>query len=132
MICEREVNRREGNMFDRRTLLKSAGATAALLALTPHARAAASSSAEALNTLFDAFVSENLNLSPTFATSLGLDTGARAHQRSEIDEASLAANERQQKLVASQLKRLEAFDRASVGAEDQASYDVVLFKLKNT
>jgi len=119
-------------MFDRRSLLKSAGATAALLALTPHARAAASSSAEALNTLFDAFVSENLDLSPTFATSLGLDTGARAHQRSEIDEASLAANERQQKLVASQLKRLEAFDRASVGAEDQASYDVVLFKLKNT
>ena len=118
-------------MFDRRSLLKSAGATAALLALTPLARAA-SSAAETLNTLFDTFVSENLDLSPTFATSIGVDTGARAHQRSEIDESSLAANERAQKLTASQLQRLQAFDRSSVGSEDQVSYDVVLFTLKNT
>src|SRR6185312_2767356 len=119
-------------MFDRRSLLKSAGATAALLALTPYARAAGAGSAEALNALFDTFVNENLDLSPTFATSLGVDTGARAHQRSEIDESSLAANARAHELVASQLKRLQAFDRASVGIEDQVSYDVVLFTLKNT
>jgi len=118
-------------MFDRRSLLKSAGATAALLALTPRSWAA-SSPAEALNALFDTFVNENLDLSPTFATSLGVDTGARAHQRSEIDESSLAANDRAQKLVASQLQRLQAFDRASVGIEDQVSYDVVMFNLKNT
>src|ERR1041385_1059929 len=119
-------------MFDRRSLLKSAGATAALLALTPYARAAGAGSAEALNALFDTFVNENLDLSPTFATSLGVDTGARAHQRSEIDESSLGANARAHELVASQLKRLQAFDRASVGIEDQVSYDVVLFTLKNT
>jgi uncharacterized protein (DUF885 family) len=118
-------------MFDRRSLLKSAGATAALLALTPYARAA-NSGAEALNALFDTFVSENLDVSPTSATGLGVDTGARAHQRSELDEASLAADERRHALVASQLKRLEAFDRSSVGMEDQVSYDVVLFRLQNT
>jgi uncharacterized protein (DUF885 family) len=118
-------------MFDRRSLLKSAGATAALLALTPYARAA-NSGAEALNALFDTFVSENLDVSPTSATGLGVDTGARAHQRSELDEASLAAGERRRALVASQLKRLEAFDRSAVGMEDQVSYDVVLFRLQNT
>jgi uncharacterized protein (DUF885 family) len=117
-------------MFDRRSLLKSAGATAALLALAPVARAASSDS-KTLNALFDTFVNENLDRSPTFATSLGVDTGARAHQRSELDEASLAANARGQKLVASQLARLQAFDRSSVGADDQISYDVVLFNLKN-
>jgi uncharacterized protein (DUF885 family) len=127
-----KANGREGTMFDRRSLLKSAGATAALLALTPYARAAGAGSAEALNALFDTFVNENLDLSPTFATSLGVDTGARAHQRSEIDESSLGANARAHELVASQLKRLQAFDRASVGIEDQVSYDVVLFTLKNT
>jgi uncharacterized protein (DUF885 family) len=118
-------------MFDRRSLLKSAGATAALLALTPYARAA-NSGAEALNALFDTFVSENLDVSPTSATGLGVDTGARAHQRSELDEASLAADERRYALVASQLKRLEAFDRSAVGMEGQVSYDVVLFRLQNT
>ncbi len=118
-------------MFDRRSLLKSAGATAALLALTPMARAT-SSGADTLNALFDTFVNENLDLSPTFATSLGVDTAARAHQRSELDEASLAANDRAHKLVASQLERLKAFDRSSVGIEDQVSYDVVLFNLQNT
>ncbi|HXC57579.1 MAG TPA: DUF885 family protein [Rhizomicrobium sp.] len=85
-----------------------------------------------MNALFDTFVSENLDLSPTFATSLGVDTGARAHQKSELDGASLAAIDKAQKLNASQLARLSAFDRASVSGDDQISYDVVIFGLKNT
>lgn len=117
-------------MLDRRTVLKTGAAGAAVLALHPTAYAAPSGS-EQLNTLFDTFVKENLDLSPTFATSLGVDTGDRAKQKSLIDESSLAAIERQQKLVASQLARLNAFDRASVGIDDQVSYDVVLFRLKN-
>jgi len=118
-------------MLDRRSVLKTGAAGVAVLALHPTAYAAPPSS-EQLNVLFDTFVKENLDLSPLLATSLGVDTGDRAKQKSLIDESSLAAIERQQKLVASQLARLSAFDRASVGIDDQTSYDVVLFRLKNT
>ena len=118
-------------MLNRRSVLKTGAASAAVLALQPTAFAAPSGASE-LNALFDAFMKENLDLSPLFATSLGVDTGDRAKQKSLIDESSLAAIDRQHQLVASQLARLTAFDRASVGADDQLSYDVVLFGLKNT
>lgn len=118
-------------MPNRRTVLKTGAASAALLAVAPSAFAQPSGSA-ALNALFDTFVNENLDLSPLLATSLGVDTGARAHQKGELDEASLTAIARGQKQVASQLARLQAFDRASVGSDDQMSYDVVLFNLKNS
>lgn len=118
-------------MLDRRSVLKSGAASAALLAFAPASFAQASDSA-ALTALFDAFVNENLDRSPNFATALGVDKGARAHQKSELDESSLAALDRRKKLVASQLERLTAFDRASVGADDQVSYDVVLFNLKTS
>jgi uncharacterized protein (DUF885 family) len=117
-------------MLDRRTLLKSGAASAALLAL-PTAAFAAADSGAALNALFDTFIKENLDQSPLFASSLGVDNGQRAHQKSEIDESSLAAISRNQALVASQLARLSAFDRSSVGGDDQVSYDVVMFGLKN-
>ena len=92
---------------------------------------AQSSASTTLNTLFDVFVKENLDLSPTTATGLGVDNGDRAYQKSLIDEASLAANVRAQKLAASQLARLTAFERSSVGTDEQVSYDVVMFNLKN-
>ena len=116
-------------MLNRRTLLKSGAAGAAVLALGARASAQGSGSA-ALNALFDTFVNENLDQSPTTVSAIGLDSGARAYQKRLLDEASLAAVAKTEKLVASQRARLEAFDRASVGADDQASYDVVHFGLK--
>ncbi len=118
-------------MLNRRAVLKSGAAGAAVLAFAPTAFAE-DSGGPALNALFDQFVKENLDQSPLFATSLGVDTGERARQKGEIDEASLAAIARGQKLVASQLARLSAFDRSSVGIDDQVSFDVVMFGLKNT
>jgi uncharacterized protein (DUF885 family) len=122
--------------LDRRAVLKSGAASAAVLALSRPAFAdgapPAMTPGAKLNALFDTFVSENLDISPIFATSLGLDTGDRAHEKSEIDDSSLAGIAKQQKLSASQLERLSAFDRNSVGPDDQLSYDVVIFGLKNT
>ncbi len=117
-------------MLDRRSLLKSGAASAAALALARPALAADAPSTQ-LNALFDAFVNENLDLSPTAATALGVDTGARKHQKSEIDEASLAAIVRNQTQAANQLARLSTFDRNSVSGEDRQSYDVVIFGLRN-
>jgi uncharacterized protein (DUF885 family) len=119
-----------GTMLNRRTVLKSGAACAAVLALGAPAMAQGSASAT-LNSLFDTFVKENLDQSPTTVSSLGVDTGDRAYQKSLIDESSLAANVRAQKLVASQRARLAAFDRSSVGLDDQLTYDVVMFGLKN-
>ena len=116
-------------MLNRRTLLKSGAAGAAVLALGARASAQGSGSA-ALTALFDTFVNENLDQSPTTVSAIGLDSGARSYQKRLLDEASLAAVAKTEKLVASQRARLEAFDRASVGADDQASYDVVHFSLK--
>src|SRR5436190_21844408 len=119
-------------MLDRRHLLKTGTAGAAVLALAPAARAAQQqpSGGAALNKLFDTFMDENLDASPLFATALGVDTGARAHERSEVDDNSLAGIEKNKALQASQLARLSAFDRSSLSAEDAVSYDVVLFGLK--
>ncbi|HEY4944121.1 MAG TPA: DUF885 family protein [Rhizomicrobium sp.] len=118
-------------MLNRRSVLKSGAASAAVLALARPSLAADPDAATKLNTLFDTFISERLDLSPFFATGLGVDTGARAHQRAEMDEASWASVVRGEKLVESELARLTAFDRSSVRDEDQISYDVVLFGLKN-
>ena len=118
-------------MLTRRSVLKSGAASAAALALTTPAFAADPTPSEKLNKLFDTFIDENLDLSPTFATSLGVDKGPRAKQKYELDESSLASIKKGQDLQASQLQRLEAFDRASVPASDQLTYDIVDFNLKN-
>jgi uncharacterized protein (DUF885 family) len=89
-------------------------------------------SSQRLNALFDQFMRENLDLSPLQVTYLGMDTGARAQQKSAIDDTSLAGIERQKALIASQLARLKAFDRASLSASDAISYDVILDRLRTT
>src|SRR6478735_7314849 len=63
-------------MLDRRALLASAAA----LSMAPCRAALSQPKPAALNTLFDQFMAENLDNSPIFATSLGLDKGARAAQ----------------------------------------------------
>jgi len=114
-------------MLDRRSALKS-GVCA--LALLPAAKAFAAD--KKLDDLFDQFMKENLDASPITATSLGLDIGARAHQKSEVDDASLAGNAKAKALTASQLARLKAFNRASLNGADLINYDVVLYGLEST
>jgi len=59
-----------------------------------------------------------------------MDTGARAKQKSEIDDGSEAGIERRKALTASQLARLRVFDRAGLSAPDALSYDVVMYRLR--
>ena len=129
--------------LDRRRMLLAGAATIAISpALMSAARAAGAAGASAmggesggggapaLNALFDSLMSTNLDLSPLTATSLGLDTGARAHERSEVDDNSLAGIARNKKVVSEQLAKLSAFDHNSVSGADQLNYDVVLYGLK--
>ncbi|HWY64094.1 MAG TPA: DUF885 family protein [Rhizomicrobium sp.] len=112
-------------MLDRRTLLAS---TAAVLA-SP-AWGAPPKNAAGLSPLFDQFMKENLDNSPLTVSQLGLDTGARAYQKSLIDDSSLAGIAKNKAITASQLARLKAFDRASLSPKDVVSYDVILYGLK--
>lgn len=114
--------------MDRRTLL--IGTAFAAVAAAARALPQAPESSQALGALFDQFMKENLDISPLFATSLGMDTGARARQKSAIDDGSEAGIERQKALIASQLARLKAFDRGSLSAADAVSYDVVMYGLR--
>jgi uncharacterized protein (DUF885 family) len=120
------------NMLDRRTVLKTGVAAAALTTIAaPFARAAAEASGAALNKLFDTFMSENLDASPISATYLGIDTGARAKQRGETDDNSLAGIAKNKQLVSSQLARLKAFDPKPLSGMDALNYEIILYGLQN-
>jgi uncharacterized protein (DUF885 family) len=114
--------------MDRRSLLIGGALAAAFVAV--RATPQSTDNSKLLATLFDDFMKENLDISPLFVSSLGMDTGARAKQKSEIDDGSEAGIERQKALIASQLARLRAFDRASLSAADAISYDVVMSGLR--
>jgi uncharacterized protein (DUF885 family) len=111
-------------MLDRRDLLASAAAV-----LAAPASALAADGDAALNKLFDQFMKENLDNSPMTVTSLGLDTGARAYQKSQIDDASLAGIAKNKAITASQLARLTAFGRNSLTSKGKVSYDVIQYGL---
>src|SRR5580700_4829811 len=113
--------------MDRRTMMIGTGFAAVFGAARALPQNADNS--KQLNALLDQFMKENLDISPLFVTSLGMDTGARAKQKSEIDDASEAGIERQKTLIARQLARLRDFDRASLSASDAISYDVVMYGL---
>ncbi len=111
-------------MLTRRNALKSGAAALAVATVVPARGADAK-----LAALFDRFVQENLDLSPLSATSLGLDTGKRAHQRAETDDASLAGIARAKALTASQRQRLGQINRAGLTGDDQLNYDIVMVGL---
>lgn len=126
-------------MTDRRQFIAAAGsviAASVAASLAPFVPAAESDSAGTpagrLDTLFDAFMDERFSRRPQFLTSLGLDTGKYAWARSRLADASLAGVAEDKRQSASQLKRLEAFDRNSVTGADRANYDTVMFQLVTT
>jgi uncharacterized protein (DUF885 family) len=128
-------------VLSRRRLLSTAGALALAGCATaeppaPPPVAAAPSPAPPppsphaqLEALLDRFFDETLAENPEMTTSLGLDTGPRAAAKSKLHEASVAALERHKALVADQLRRLKALDRAPLGGMDAVNYDTVLYDL---
>src|ERR1700752_4267265 len=105
-------------------------ALTAVLAAATSAVPQGTAPSKLLNNLFDEFMKENLDLSPLSVTALGMDSGARARQKGEVDDGSETGIERQKALIARQLARLRTFDRASLSASDAISYDVVMYGLR--
>ncbi len=110
-------------MIDRRSVLL----TGAALAASP-AFAQTAPSPE-LATLMDRLVETTLERGPRQATSLGLDTGARAGLRSRLEDASLEAKARNTAQDQGFLGELKAIDRANLGAADRIHRDTIEFQL---
>ena len=119
-------------MLNRRTMLLAGTAASAFTLAAPlRARGSAVNAASAsLNALFDKFMAENLDRSPITVTSLGLDKGVRAAEKSKIDDTSLAAIAADKRRNTEQLKALSAFDASKLTGMDAVNYQVVLYGLK--
>jgi uncharacterized protein (DUF885 family) len=111
-------------VLNRRELLASAAAIAAM----PAANASPKDDA---NAFYAAYIDEVMEVAPEFATSLGLDTGAKAHLRSEVSKRSLTARKERKARSAAMLKRLEQIDRKALTGTDATNYDAVLYGMKS-
>ncbi|HEX6784568.1 MAG TPA: DUF885 domain-containing protein [Sphingomicrobium sp.] len=110
----------------RREALAGIAATAALPLVSAPASAAPSSDAEA-NSLLQSFADNLLRLYPEQASSLGVDTGARAPLRSKLEDLSEAGQERIASVVRADLRRAEAIDTSRLPFETRTSVEVVKY-----
>jgi uncharacterized protein (DUF885 family) len=126
-------------MLNRRKILLSGAATAAVASFTSPAargllprwrRLRRMQKRAKMYAMFDAFVQQGLDRSPESTTSLGLDTGARAYEKSKLDDRSLAAIAGDKTTNTAQLKQLLTIDRTKLEGMDAINYDVVLFNLQ--
>ena len=119
-------------MLDRRQLLLSGAAAWVSAAARPVlAQTPGETPGETLNRLLTGFANADLDASPEEATSFGLDTGARARARTQLDERTRASGARERARTAEQLNQLLAFDPAPLSGVDRVNYDVVRFGLES-
>jgi len=117
-------------VLSRRNVLLSASAA---VGLAGTARGAPATVVQAqLNKAFDDFFNQELDESPELATSLGLDKGARAWEKSKLHKASLADVERYRRETAAQLARLRGIDRKPLTGMPAVNYDSVLYDLQTS
>jgi uncharacterized protein (DUF885 family) len=111
-------------VLNRRELLASAAAVAVL----PAAHAA--TPAEQANSLYAAVVDEMMELYPEFATSLGLDTGAKAYLRRRLSDRGLEGRKHRKEFNAGFLARLEKIDRKALAGLDATNYDAITYGVR--
>jgi uncharacterized protein (DUF885 family) len=99
-------------------LLARSGAAAALQANPRNAAAAA---------LLDSFAENFLRLNPEAATSLGVDTGARAKLRYELGDRSAAGRAEFANIIRSDLARAKAFDASALDFQTRTNFEVVRY-----
>ena len=114
--------------MNRRHFLAASAATGALAA-APWARAATPAGDAALNVAFDKVFAETLRESPTFATSLGLDTGKNADLRHQLGDNSYASLAKD--LARSKRARatVAAVDPAGLSPQGRIDREVVLYNI---
>ncbi|MEO8455219.1 MAG: DUF885 family protein [Sphingomicrobium sp.] len=115
--------------FTRRETVAALGATIALPLLAKaspvFAQAEAPATDAQASALLDSVAENILRLSPEAATSLGIDTGARAWMRSKLGDHSAAAQRQVAATVRADLARVEAIDESRLSFPVRTSVDVV-------
>lgn len=115
--------------MDRRQFLATSGA-AAIAAATPRALAQAAGADDArLSATFAAIFDRQLDLSPAFVTSLGLDKGGRAGAKSQLDDNSKSAMIKRLTATQAAIKELEGYRTASLSDAQRLNLDVILYAL---
>lgn len=120
-------------LFTRRRTLAALGAGAATLALGGCARgsniastqALGSTASEKANALLDSVAENLLAHSPEGATSLGIDTGARAALRGKLADRSAAGQNAIAETLSADLKRIKSLDTAGLDYSTRTSLAVV-------
>ncbi|MDC7684895.1 DUF885 family protein [Asticcacaulis sp. BYS171W] len=118
-------------MLNRRSLLASGAAVAGLAVTNTAVAASDPATAKTLNDLFDKIFNENVDHSPSLATSLGLDKGERAPLKAKLADASEAETLRGIARAEANLKALKAIPRAKLSGMDRINYDTVLWGYEN-
>lgn len=116
--------------MDRRRLLKSFAAGAALSALplgASFAAEAATLASGSLRALLDRLANEALLNDPQTLTSLGMDRGANAGARFQMSDLSKAHVDKQTQMLKDGLAELGQIDRAGLNAVEGTWYDWVDF-----
>ena len=111
--------------FTRREAVAALAASAAALPLASCRRANPVPTDADASKLLDSIGDSLLQLSPGSATSLGLDTGARAAMRSRLEDRSPAGVHRLSSLLKQDLARAEGFDVSGLSFPVRTSVEVV-------
>lgn len=114
----------------RRQFLASTSLLSAAVAMPGALRAAPTGRDAEFGAMLDRFFYTRLEDSPEQATSLGLDTGERAHLRSKLDDTSRAAQARQFARARQELAALKTVPRDALSEASQLDYDVVEYGLE--
>jgi uncharacterized protein (DUF885 family) len=108
-------------MVSRRELIAGLAAAIALA----RTRAWAADVTPTARSLLDELAWQLLELDPTKATELGVDTGEHAALRSKLDDRSAAGVDKQRAVLVEGLKRVRALKQAEVDAATRTSLEVV-------
>lgn len=84
-----------------------------------------------LLTIFDRYFNENVDESPTSATSLGLDVGARASLKAQLDDNTPAEREKRLERTRKRVAELKAIDRNRLSPARKVDLDVILYGQEN-
>ncbi|WP_300115915.1 DUF885 family protein [Sphingobium sp.] len=119
--------------MDRRLFLSTAGASA-LAAATPRVFAQAAGMSgngddARLSAAFAAIFERALDRSPMFVTSLGLDKGARAGAKSQLDDNSKSGMMKDLAATQAAIRELEGFQGANLSDAQRLNLDVILYSL---
>jgi len=112
-------------MIDRRRLLLTAAATAAVAPSLAHA--AANDADGRLNALLDGWFEADIDDNPEYATNLGLDRGARSSLSSKLTAISPDAIRADRDKAISRWSTLRAFDQTGLSEAGALNYAIAAF-----